>query len=80
MQYKYNDNGDLIEANDGKNIWLWTYENGLVTYHKGPSTEWSKKYDEQGREVKYICGDRVVNTWYDADGVAHNDDDSLEPV
>jgi hypothetical protein len=75
MRYKYNSSNKIVEAEDGNKIWSWNYENDLLTHHKSPSIEWTKEYDERGREIKYTCGNRVVNTWYDEEGNKFDDDE-----
>lgn len=43
--------------------------NGNILHHIGPSTEWTKEYDAQGREIKYTRTDgQVANTTYAKDG------------
>ena len=42
---------------------------GNIIHHTGPSTEWWKTYDDQGRETLYTRADgQTAATTYDADG------------
>ena len=44
---------------------------GNLVHHIGPSTEWTKEYDAQGREIRYERTDgQVAVTSYGKDGVA----------
>lgn len=72
MKYEYDDNGNVVKADDENGgVWVWQYDvNNTLVYHKSPSTEWRKEYDEQNREVKYMCGNRIVVTTYDMLGAA----------
>ena len=70
MNYEYDKNGKMTKAVDGfGNTWVWDYDsNQNLIHHKGPGTEWIKEYDTLNREVKYVCGSRVVETTYDVNG------------
>ena len=66
--YKYDASGRVTEAISGSDKWVYNYDaNGSLVYHKGPSTEFTKVYDLQNREILYVCGSRKVKTEYDAD-------------
>ena len=71
MEYKYDEYGRMVGAEDGANAWIWEYDAfGNITHHIGPGNEFWKKYDEQNREIEYRCGSRIVATTYGVDGIA----------
>ena len=72
MNYEYDENERLIKATDDLgNVWTWDYDLcGNLIHHKSPSTEWTKEYDAHNREIRYMCGNRIVVTSYDSDGLA----------
>ena len=72
MNYEYDENERLVKAVDVlRNVWIWDYDlYGNLIHHKSPSTEWTKEYDRNNREIRYACENRVVVTSYDNYGVA----------
>ena len=66
--YEYDASGRITKATDGVFVWSYEYDtNGNLIHHKGPSTEFTKSYDSQNREILYVCGSRKVKTEYDDD-------------
>jgi RHS repeat-associated protein len=69
--YDYDENGNLIEKDDGTDVWTyeWNAKNQLIAVVENETAEATFKYDPLGRRVEKVAGETTTTYTYDGEDV-----------